>query len=263
MLENVLRIARETTLYVPDLPVAGNELFDGAFFSAHERDFARARALLADERSKEIFDRVIESKLTGDPLPLLCCCTTAEEDYKEIFRTGSYEFCGDLGAYDGDTAKELAAVCPNLQKIVSVEPDPRTFRRLLKNVEGLPVEAVEGALWSGEETLSFSASGGRGAALGGAGKKTPVRGVTVDSLFEDTRADYLKFDVEGAEKEALRGAEKVISRDRPDLLVSVYHRPEDLFALPLFIAERWPFYKFCLRRRAVLPAWDLNLCCVK
>ena len=47
---------------------------------------------------------------------------------------------------------------------------------------------------------------------------------------------YLKFDVEGAEWEALRGCERLLTHARPLMAISVYHRPDDLWQLPLSVA---------------------------
>ena len=74
--------------------------------------------------------------------------------------------------------------------------------------------------------------------------------------------DYVKYDVEGAEAEALAGTRETILRDRPKLLVSVYHRSEDLYALPLQIHAMRPDYRLYLRRYPYVPGWDLNLICV-
>ena len=71
---------------------------------------------------------------------------------------------------------------------------------------------------------------------------------------------YIKFDVEGSEEKAIAGAEETIAKCLPALAVSLYHRSEDLFSLPLMIKERFPAYEgFYLRRRAGYPAWDLTL----
>ena len=76
------------------------------------------------------------------------------------------------------------------------------------------------------------------------------------------RIDYIKYDVEGSEREALIGSQNTILATTPTLLVSLYHRNEDIFALPLLIKQRFPNYKhFYLRRFAGIPAWDLNLYC--
>ena len=81
-----------------------------------------------------------------------------------------------------------------------------------------------------------------------------------DSVLGGERVDYIKYDVEGSEKEALIGSMETVKACYPTLLVSLYHRNEDLFSLPLMIRERFPKYqKFFIRRFAGIPAWDLNL----
>ena len=76
------------------------------------------------------------------------------------------------------------------------------------------------------------------------------------------RARYIKYDVEGAEKQAIAGSQKMICSSMPDLLISLYHRNEDMFALPLQIHAMAPDYKLYLRRFRYIPAWDLNLYCI-
>ena len=45
------------------------------------------------------------------------------------------------------------------------------------------------------------------------------------------------MDIEGAEYEALLGARGTISKYRPGLAISLYHRPADLWQIPLLINE--------------------------
>ena len=76
-------------------------------------------------------------------------------------------------------------------------------------------------------------------------------------------ADYIKYDVEGAEKQAIDGTAKTIKAYHPDLLISVYHRTEDLHELILQVNSIAPEYKLYLRRYPYIPAWDLNLYAIK
>ncbi len=70
----------------------------------------------------------------------------------------------------------------------------------------------------------------------------------IDEVVKENGASvYLKFDVEGAEWEALKGSEQLIARARPLMAVSVYHHPDDLWQLPLWVAARDPGYRFYLR----------------
>jgi hypothetical protein len=47
-----------------------------------------------------------------------------------------------------------------------------------------------------------------------------------------SRVDYIKMDIEGAEREALRGAEETLRKYRPRLMLDAYHRPDDATVLP-------------------------------
>lgn len=78
-------------------------------------------------------------------------------------------------------------------------------------------------------------------------QEVPLR--SLDYLAETgdvQRMDFIKLDVEGAELEALRGAQASIRRFRPKLAVSLYHKPNDLFTIPFFVREHFPFYTLYL-----------------
>ena len=61
--------------------------------------------------------------------------------------------------------------------------------------------------------------------------------VSLDEILFGFHPNYIKFDVEGFEEEALCGMKKTILDNRPMLAVSVYHRPEDIFSLPLLLSS--------------------------
>ncbi|MDB5923672.1 MAG: hypothetical protein JWN13_2608 [Betaproteobacteria bacterium] len=49
------------------------------------------------------------------------------------------------------------------------------------------------------------------------------------------RFDFIKMDIEGSELSALQGAKSSILRWQPKLAISLYHRDEDFFSIPLWI----------------------------
>lgn len=61
------------------------------------------------------------------------------------------------------------------------------------------------------------------------------------------RITYIKMDIEGAEYQALMGAADVIQRDMPTLMISVYHKQDDLIKIPLLIKSLNYRYKLYLR----------------
>ncbi len=250
----------EYEVYAPDVPVVGGAVFDLEFYETHRAEFDAARALLADEESCRIFDAVIAYKLTGK----LCYLKEATSSYEEVFvsllPSERYETCADLGAYNGDSVREFMVHFPNLSQVVSLEPDCRNFKKLTAFVEASGLDFVEChncAAYSVNGEMSFSQSGNRNARTGEGRGSVAVR--TLDFILNGRAVDYIKYDVEGSEYEALVGSLETIKRYRPDLLVSVYHRNEDLFRLPLFLSSIVPDYRFYLRRFAYVPAWDLNL----
>ena len=273
VISNIKRIAAESELYAPDVPVSGYNLFDMGFYVSHKTEFDRVRDLLADEQSRLVFDNVIKYKLTGKIEYLFECDSEIDESYKDILHADAFEYTADLGAYNGDTARQLAEYSPNLKEIYALEPDRRNFRKLSEYAEceeRFKVLPYNLAAWNNSETLIFGAEGNRNSGVGQkpvngkTAKLTEVAASSLDNILsDDNRIDYIKFDVEGAEKEALEGCYKTIERFSPALLVSVYHRSEDLFALPLQLAERFPDYKLYLRKFRYVPAWDLNLYAVK
>lgn len=252
-------------MYAPDVPVTGEGTFDMEFYTRYRGSFETARTHLADEQSKKVFDNVIKYKLTGKISYLKDIETTPDEVWNNILSPEKYVTCVDAGAYNGDTAREMLARCKNLEKIIALEPDNRNFRKLYAFSESeariLPVNA---AAWNENTELEFDGGGNRNANLFSVNteKTVSIEARTIDGLCGG-KTDYIKYDVEGAEKRAIWGSRKTILKYSPDLLVSVYHRNEDLFDLPLMINSLDPKYKLYLRKFKYVPAWDLNLYAVK
>jgi TfoX/Sxy family transcriptional regulator of competence genes len=78
-------------------------------------------------------------------------------------------------------------------------------------------------------------------------------------LCADIPPTFIKIDTEGGEAAVIEGAKNVIMQHRPKMLVSLYHRPEDMFRLPLLIHSYVQGYKFALRKTRCLPGWEFQL----
>ena len=271
VLEKIDEIANETELLVPDVPVFGETLFDMEFCKAHLTEIEEVYELLGDEQSKEVFKSVINAKLTGKTKFLNQSVCTKDEVYGQILRPYEYTSYADLGAYNGDTVRELAEFAPNLKSIFALEPDRRTFKKLssyAENESRFEIFCHNCAAWDKSETLYFDGNGNRNSNVSGntatlSGKKPiEVDAKSLDEILCGKKVDYIKYDVEGSEKEALYGSMKTIKYYSPDLLVSLYHRSEDIFVLPKLVRELGNYHLY-LRRFKYYPAWDLNLYCIK
>ena len=273
VIENILRIRAEAELYAPDVPAFGDTLFTRAFYEEHLAEFTAARELLSDDESRRNFDNVLSFKLSGDIGYLLDTESDEDEIWENIIHPETIQTAADLGAYNGDTVRQLLAKgCGNIQTIWAMEPDARNYKKLdtyAKNEACAQIIPVNAGAWNEETTLFFDKSGNRNASFEKNRSQTlvdrpikveEVKALPLDSVLDGACVDYVKYDVEGSEREALEGSRETLNRYNPILLVSLYHRSEDMFELPLYVREIAPQYNgFYLRRMAGIPAWDINL----
>jgi FkbM family methyltransferase len=259
VLAAVANIRKTHTLYAPDVPVFGNNLFDDAFYAANKDKFDRARALLADERSQKLFDDLIAFKLSGN-IDYLWDTQSLSDTVNECLHPKSYRYCQDLGAYTGDTAQWMCELFPNLLFVTAWEPDPKTFVKLCRYASLCPrVTPLHAASLDYTGTVEFAVSGNRNAGIDAPGKVASMPCATLDDIVGRQPVDFIKIDVEGAERRTLAGAVHTLQTKKPDLLLSLYHRSEDLFDLPLYLHEICPDYRLYLRRDKGVPAWDIVL----
>lgn len=260
VLDNIRLINSQHTVYAPDVPVAGDGLFTREFVAQHDAEFDAVYSNLADDESKRVYLSIINYKISGKIGYLLDTFCDKDSVYNDILGLGDSENIIDLGAYDGDTVQEFLQVTGNsYQHITALEPDPKNYKKLVRNVGELPnIDCVNMGAWDRKDTLIFSAQAGRNSRLSGTGNTVQV--TDIDSL--DIPATFIKMDVEGSELKALAGAKNTIITHQPKLYVCAYHRNEDLYILPQTI---WSFnknYKIYFRHSKYIPAWESNFYCV-
>lgn len=263
VLENILKIASECELYAPDVPVYGDNIFDQEFLFSHEHEIQKAYSLLCDERSRKLFTDIIKYKITGK-IKYLASCDEENDYMNSILHAKEFRSYVDAGAYKGDTILSQKAYSPDLSKIFAIEPDPSTYKKLCGCMEDNNIAATcfNYALSNEEGEMTFHGGGGRGSTLNSTKKATKIILTNkLDSLLKDEKSsiDFIKYDVEGSEYDALCGSIDTITLSRPSMLVSLYHRSEDIFKLPCFISEIYENASFYLRRAKGIPAWDINL----
>lgn len=263
-------IAENYELYAPDVPVCGGELFDADFYRENKEKFDLVRTLLADEKSKAVYDDLISYKLSGN-ISYLRHADTPKEDALNGILNGCYTAYADLGAYNGDTIRESLAFYPTIEKITAFEPSAKTFAKLTTYFETLntvQIHACPLCAWDKKETVILTDGAGRNTTIGGTSVGKTKNGAKVrtsecDAL--DNQCDYrgekllIKYDVEGAEHEAICGSLNTIQNNETEMIVSLYHKSRDLFALPLLIHDILPNHKLYLRKHPYVPAWDINL----
>lgn len=162
----------------------------------------------------------------------------------------------DVGGYIGDSVLILEQLSPKL--IYTFEASSANFKRLEKTIklneisnciaENMALGEEEGISFlnlndgmSNLNTLTYTTK---------CEGKEEVRVQTLDKYAQKNNLDIglIKVDIEGAEQMFLRGAKETICRQRPTLLLSIYHSADDFFGIKPMI-ESWDLgYKFKIHK---------------
>ena len=265
VISNINDIAKRHTLYIPEVPLYESNLFDREFYLENLEKIEKSEQLFYDDESKNVYKDLIEFRLSGDPRYLSRVMTPAEM-YSSLIDASSINKVIDCGAFKGDSATDIYnALSP--EEIIAFEPDPKTFMKLsdfATGFEGCKITPMNYATGAAYGEIEFNSSGSRGSGAEGGnkrGKTTNVQTRALDSFdFEDI--DLIKYDVEGNELDAINGSLQLISKYSPALSISVYHRSEDIFEIPLLINKLCPNHRLYMRRVPCIPAWDISLVAV-
>ena len=260
VIENIKSLSLRHKVIMPSVPVYESDIFNKDFLKKHIDEIELAYSSLADEQSRKVFENIIRFQITGD-LNYCFNCESEKDEAFEILNLGDNESFLDLGAYRGDTVEEFLKYTKSYKKIVAVEPDTRTFKKLQLNCENLEnCITLNNAIWSENCVLTFDGNKGRGASAQSQGEEKNA--ICVDYITEKYGDfSYLNIDIEGAESEMLKGACLTLA-NRPKICMAVYHKSEDIFALVNKIKEINSDYKIYLRHHKHISFWDTNIYCI-
>lgn len=160
----------------------------------------------------------------------------------------------DCGANVGTFAR--FALNAGAAKVVAIEISPDNIELLRRNFQK---EIAEGRLivypkgvWNKEDTLELMIDPDNRAAdsvviqRDSAKVKVQVPLTTIDKLVDELkleRVDFVKMDIEGAEVNALKGAQATIAKYKPRMSLSSYHVPTDPVEIPKAVRSAWPGVK--------------------
>lgn len=266
VLEHIYDLNTRYEYYVPDVPVFGSQVFTYDFFKQNEEKIEKLYSLFDDEESVAVLDGIINYKLSGKIEYLKNTETDISDFILSTLPTEKYRYYCDGGAYRGENSRQALCFFPNLEKIYAFEPDPSSFKKL-SSVEfpaKISPHLFNASLGESDGECEFIVCKNRASSLltsrpeSAAKKILRIAQYSLDSVLPKKSGAFIKLDVEGNELNALKGASKLI-KSGCDMQISLYHKSEDLFALPLYIASLNSEYKFYIRRIPYLPPWDISL----
>ncbi len=211
-----------------------------------------AFSLLADAESRSTYFTHL-SWLLGQPAVAEVHAADSTYFDSRLIQLGPREFFVDGGAFNGDTLNTfLDLTQQKFDRIVAFEPDLQNYRAMAAAIGQLQdevrsrIELRNSALGRQRGRTRFAAGCGELSRCSDAGG-TEVEIEAMDDSLAGSIPTYIKLDIEGAEPDAIRGAETLIRRHSPKLAVCVYHEPEHLWSLPLLIRSINDSYRLYLR----------------
>jgi len=266
VLDRFYEIAQKHEVYAPDMPVVGEPLenFTPDYIEKNRDNLEKVRKMLADDRSKKVFDGWLDYRLSGK-IDILESISTPRAETISLLKLKQDEFFIDAGAFNGDTVEEfITATSGKFTKIIAIEPDIKNYTALRRKFyaygSGI-FKPINAAAWNADQQVEFIEKSGKAGTVG-AGSSRPsaqINGMKIDTICGENKPTYIKIDVEGAEQQVLQGAKSVITKHKPKMIVSLYHRTEDMHSLPILIHSMNQRYKFYLRKTRCLPGWEFNL----
>jgi FkbM family methyltransferase len=243
---------------------ANNLTFENYWLTGNAQLFVRAgekidkaRLLFKEKKSLDLFDQILDYRknslleslpkpddLNGQYMPSDLPWVSIEEPITIV----------DCGAFNGDTIQMFMNKGFTFESYFAFEPDFDNYELLqdfITKKKPKNIFSLQLATWSENLIMKFQKSGGNnsGAHLTGSvsNNLSKVLAVKLDDFLPKQKIDLIKMDIEGAEKETLVGLHEIISTYKPYLAISVYHKPEDLWEIPLLIDGMSNCYTYYLR----------------
>lgn len=243
---------------------------EGAFFLENNKEsirsmMARLFEILEDRESEEVVKTIISSWALED-VPNDYLDRIKKNDIyfdHEIWGNLSIDECFvDCGAYIGDTTEELLRRTPDFKgTIYQFEVDPIVYKKLYRNMEKYKgnIDIISFPYGVSDKQIGIQIKNGEGNSrilqLQDKKEELKSRVVRLDDILAGKQITFIKMDIEGSEWEALHGTEDIIKSQSPKLAICLYHRPEDLFRIPIYLKELVPSYKIYVRHYSCL-LWD-------
>ena len=238
---------------------------------AHWAQREQAQALQgAESRFSGMFGKLYRFELEFEGQRIAADCWWANAAWTFFIRQYYFERDGvrvgplprdhiiDAGACFGDTALAFAATAGEQGQVHAFEIEPMNLEIARHNLALNPglqprISLCEEALGDMEAQRYLYGSGPGAQVLDRPGGHA-VKMTTLDSYVQRMgmkRVDFIKMDIEGAELGALQGAAATLKTFRPRLAISLYHRPDDLLRIPLWLHSLDLGYGFYLEHYTI------------
>ena len=211
------------------------------YYLSFKTQIEEVNSIWSDDVSRELYESIIEFRMTGDYSILPKPDLTHQYFPQDIPAWKTPLRFVDCGAFDGDTLSNFQRANIPIEALSAFEPDENNFRKLAQFVQANQKYFPQTNLYpcgvfSSTKKLSFNSGVGEASVTTVVGDAV-VQCVALDETIPTFTPTLIKMDIEGAEPDALLGARNLIADSRPGLAISIYHRPEHLWQIPLLVKD--------------------------
>ena len=230
---------------------------------------------LEDEKSKELYNNLLKYRYIRDPKLINDLYENRSECYLDKIFIDNYQdgLYIDAGSYNADFITTLAnKVSIDNSRFYIFEPNKVFYNQIKINLDKkINYEIFNVALCDKDATMEFMQIPSSTSHIidkkYNAYKNTvdkndiaTIKTNKLDTIIKEEKVVGIKIDIEGSESSMLKGATKIIKRDRPILLLSIYHKWDDLFKLQNYIMSLNLNYKFYIRHYSLSVAKTILYC---
>ena len=244
-------------------------VFDGYFLENKNTDYyienkdviTKCYKALKDDYSKELYDALLRYRYIRDTNIIKNLSESRSNCYLDDVFINTYKdgLYIDAGSYNADFITTLKKkVDISKSKFYIFEPNRTFYKRIINNLDkDINYKAYNMALCDKKGKMEFMSLAFSTSHI--VDKKynaykdnynnniVKVNTDTLDAIIKDEKVTGIKIDIEGAESSMLIGAKKTIKRDRPIILLAIYHRWADMLKLQDYLMSLNLNYKFYIR----------------
>ena len=258
-------------------------LFDGYFLENRDINYyldnkdtiEKCYNALEDNKSKEIYNALLKYRYIRNPKLIKDLYESRNECYLDNVFIDNYKdgLYIDAGSYNADFITTLAnKVSIDNSKFYIFEPNKIFYNDIINNLDTkINYKIFNIALCDKDSTMEFMQIPSSTSHI--IDKKYNayknivdrsnidiIKTNKLDTLITDEKVTGIKIDIEGSEASMLKGAVDIIKRDRPILLLSIYHKWDDLFKLQDYLMNLNLNYKFYIRHYSLSVAKTILYC---
>lgn len=247
-------------IYYEELALAGIgfDIYYDAFkeifgeFERNQKSYQMVNTALSDEVSKTVYEKILKFRETLDytyteEAMQLSLAQGMQDLDNVVLRCLNEEYAFfDCGGFDGQSTIDFINSVNSYKKIYFFEPDEKIFNEsknrlsIYKNIE-----YIQAGVGEKVSELRYDDIGNGGGRISEEGNKI-IKNLPLD-IYKYEKKAYIKMDIEGAEMNALCGAEQMIKENHPILSVSIYHKVGDIHRLIEKVLSLYPDYKVYMR----------------